>query len=79
VSTTLMPRSFYEVSSQVRPARLFRTIAAAAAAVAQCAPEHAEVCVVTGNQRRRLSESEAQELTSRFARVGGSANATDVE
>jgi hypothetical protein len=79
VSTTLMPPSFYEVSSQVCPARLYRTLAAAAVAIARCAPERAEVCVVTGSRRRRLSERETQELASRFARVDSSPNATDLE
>lgn len=77
MSTTLVPPSFYEVSSQVRSARLYRTMAAAAVAVARCAPEHATVFVVTGNRRRKVSEREAQELASRCAHAGWSLSAAD--
>lgn len=72
MSTTLVPPIFYEVSSRVRPARLYRTLAGAAVAIAECAPERAVVCVVQGSRRRRLSQLEAEELASRFARVGWS-------
>jgi hypothetical protein len=65
MSTTLVPPSYYVVKPKGQPARRYRTVADAAAAIVQLAPTLATVGVVTGSRRRSLTDAELRELGRR--------------
>jgi len=62
MSTTLVPPTFYAVKAGARPARIYRTIAGAAAAVFVFDLLPSAVTAVTGSRTRRLTETELREL-----------------